>query len=289
MKHSVLAELKANLLLSLPLMAAWVIYSLGPFAGTAMIAHLGKDVLAASVLVGTIWIAGITFWFGLFHSVSVLVSQQMGANNNEAISEIMGQALLLNCCSWLPMMGLMLLIPFLVQWSAPNQEILNYATQYSHALLLAAPGLITLTIVEHFLSGIGKTQMSLWISLIEIPIEIVFIYIFVFGKLGIPAFGIAGVGYGLAFSFTLTSIVIFIYLYYAQFAKPFQIFKYVGTFNGSYCKEMLRIGVPIGLTYFIELIGFTIATYFISQFSATSLAAHQIILQFAGLSATVRD
>ena len=114
-QHSILAEIKANLLLSLPLMAAWVIYSFGPFAGTAMIAHLGKDVLAASVLVGTIWIAGITFWFGLFHSVSVLVSQQMGANNNESISEIMGQALLLNCCSWIPMMGLMLIIPFLVQ------------------------------------------------------------------------------------------------------------------------------------------------------------------------------
>lgn len=282
-KHSIVAEVKANLLLSLPLMAAWVIYSLGPFAGTAMIAPLGKDVLAASVLVGTIWIAGITFWIGLFHSVSVLISQQMGANNNEAISEVMGQSLLLNCCAWLPMMGLMLLIPFVVQWSAPNPEILKYATQYSHALMLAVPGLISLVIVEQFLSGIGKTQMSLWISLIEIPIEILFIYIFVFGKLGLPAFGIAGVGYGLACSFTLTSILVFLYLSYASFATPYQIFKYFGTFNWRYCKEMLNIGVPIGLNFFVELLGFTIATYFISLLSNTALAAHQIALQFASV------
>ncbi|KTC83450.1 MATE family efflux transporter [Legionella cincinnatiensis] len=281
--HSILTEIKANLLLSLPLMAAWFIHSLGPFAGTAMIAHLGKDALAGSVLVGTIWMAGITFWFGLFHAVSILIPQQMGANNNEAISEIMGQALLLNFFSWIPMMGLLWMIPFLVHWSARNLEVLMYAAEYAHALIYAVPGVITLAIIGHFLAGIGKTKMSLCISLIEIPLEIVFIYIFVFGKLGIPAFGIAGVGYGLAFSFTLTSIFIFIYLYGAKFAKPFQIFKHIGTFNWAPCKEMLRIGLPIGFTYFIELVGFTVVTYFVSRFNNIALAAHQIILQFEGV------
>lgn len=281
--HSILTEIKANLLLSLPLMAAWIIHSLGPFAGTAMIAHLGKDALAGSVLVGTIWMAGITFWFGLFHAVSILVPHQMGSNNNEAISEIMGQALLLNFFAWLPMMGLLWIIPFLVHWSAPNLETLKYAAEYSHALIFAVPGVITLAIVNHFLTGIGKTKMSLWISLIEIPLEIMFIYIFVFGKYGVPAFGIAGVGYGLAFSFTLTSIVIFSYLYCAKFTKPYQIFKHIGVLHWPSCKEMLRIGLPIGFTYFIELVGFTIVTYFVSRFNNTALAAHQIILQFEGV------
>ncbi|AUH73260.1 MATE family efflux transporter [Legionella sainthelensi] len=283
MHHSILTEIKANLLLSLPLMAAWIIHSLGPFAGTAMIAHLGKDALAANVLVATIWMAGITFWFGLFHAVSILIPHQMGANNNEAISQIMGQALSLNFFSWFPMIGLLWAIPFLVHWSAPNQEILKYATEYSHALMFAVPGVITLAIIGHFLVGIGKTKMSLYISLIEIPLEIIFIYVFVFGKFGVSAFGIAGVGYGLAFSFTLTNIVILICLYRAKFAKPFKIFQHIGTMNWASCKEMLRIGLPIGFTYFIELVGFTVVTYFVSRFSNTALAAHQIILQFEGV------
>lgn len=283
MHHSILTELKANLLLSLPLMAASIIHSLGPFAGTAMIAHLGKDALAGSVLVTTIWMAGITFWFGLFHAVSILVPQQIGANNNEAISKIMGQALSLNFFSWFPMMGLLWVIPFLVHWSASNQDILKYATEYSHSLLFAVPGVITVAVIGHFLVGIGRTKMSLCISLIEIPLEIISIYVFIFGKCGVPAFGIAGVGYGLAFSFTLTTIVIFIYLSCAKFAKPFRIFKYIGTFNWASCKEMLRIGLPIGFTYFIELVGFTVITYFVSRFNTTALAAHQIILQFEGV------
>ena len=223
-KHSIRTEIKENLTLSAPLMAAWLIYALGPFAGTVMIAHLGKDPLAASVLVGTIWIAGVTFCFGIFHSVSVLTSQQLGAKNLEAISEVMGQAFFLDVLSWIPMAILLLCVPYLIHWSAPNAEILRYGTEYAHAILLAAPGLITLVILEHFLSGIGKTQISLWISLIEVPVEIFFIYICVFGKFGLPAFGIAGVGYGLAISYTLTTIIIFSYLYFARFAQPYRIY-----------------------------------------------------------------
>lgn len=278
--YSFKREVKENLSLSMPLMAAWIIYSLGPFAGTAMVAHLGKDVLAASVLVGTIWWAGVTFCFGLFNSVSVLVAQQRGANDYEAISKIMGQAFLLNVISWVPIIILLLLTPYFVHWSSANSSILSYVTSYAHSLILVAPGLITLAILENFLNGIGKTQLSLWISLIEIPIEIFFIYIFVFGKLGLPAFGIAGVGYGLALSFTLTTIALFIYLNYAKFSKPFRIFTHINKIHLSYCKEILNIGMPIGFTYFIELVAFTIITYFISQFQATALASHQIVLQF---------
>src|SRR3990167_5347475 len=194
-------EVKDSVALGFPLLMAWIIYSLSPFIGIVMIAKLGKDALAASILVTMIWGAGITFCFGIFHSVSVLVSQQLGAKNFEAISEVMGQAFFLNILLWVPLISLMLFVPYLVHWSLPSKEVILYVAQYAHALILAVPGLITLVIFEHFLSGIGRTKMSLWISLWEIPLEIFLMYIFVFGKLGIPAFGIAGVGYGLAFSF----------------------------------------------------------------------------------------
>lgn len=285
--HSVIKEIKNNLGLSLPLLTAWVIYSLSPFAGTAMVAHLGPNVLAASVLVNTIWIAGTTFCFGIFHSVSVLVSHQFGAKNNQAISEIMGQALMMNVLSWIPVILLILCVPYFVQWSAPNPEVLKFATQYAHAIVWAAPGLIILAMMEHFLSGIGRTKLSLWISLFEVPFEIIILYIFIFGKFGFPAMGIQGIGYGLAVCYAFTTLVLLIYLQFSRFTRDYNIYHYFGKLMWHYWKEMLQIGLPIGFTYFIELVAFTIATYFISQFNATALAAHQIILQFEGILISV--
>lgn len=281
--NSVIREAKSNIELTMPLLTAWVIYALSPFAGTAMIAHLGPNVLAASVLVSTIWIAGTTFCFGIFHSVSVLVSHQFGAKNNHAISEIMGQVFMMNIISWIPVMILIVCIPYFVQWSAPNPEVLKFTTQYAHAIVWAAPGIIMLAMMEHFLSAIGRTKLSLLISILEVPFEIIVLYVLIFGKLGFPAMGIQGIGYGLAFCYAITLIILLIYLQFSHYSRDYHIYRYFGKIKWHYWKEMLRIGLPIGFTSFIELVAFTIATYFISRFNATALAAHQIILQFEGV------
>ncbi len=49
--HSIKSEIKDTLSLSMPLVASQLIFACSGFIGTAMVAHLGKDALAASVLV----------------------------------------------------------------------------------------------------------------------------------------------------------------------------------------------------------------------------------------------
>ena len=93
--HSIKSEIKDTISLSIPLIASQLIYACSGFIGTAMVAHLGQDALAASVLVSMIWMSLSVFFFGILNSVSVLVSHQFGANNDKAISEIMGQAFIL--------------------------------------------------------------------------------------------------------------------------------------------------------------------------------------------------
>src|SRR3990167_11430646 len=90
--HSIKSEIKNTLAISIPLVTAQIVYASSGFLGTAMVAHLGEDALAASVLVSMIWMCLSVLFFGLLNSISVLISHQYGANNNEAISKIMGQA-----------------------------------------------------------------------------------------------------------------------------------------------------------------------------------------------------
>src|SRR5690349_17405096 len=90
--HSIKSELKDTLSLSIPLVSSQLIYACSGFIGTAMVAHLGQEALAASVLVSMIWMSLSVLFFGILNSISVLVSHQFGAKNNRAISEIMGQA-----------------------------------------------------------------------------------------------------------------------------------------------------------------------------------------------------
>src|SRR3990167_9161835 len=93
--HTIKGEIRNTLSLSIPLITSQLIYASSGFIGTALVARLGIDALAASVLVSTIWMTLSVLFFGLLNSISVLISHQYGVKNHRAISEIMGQAFLL--------------------------------------------------------------------------------------------------------------------------------------------------------------------------------------------------
>jgi MATE family multidrug resistance protein len=176
---------------------------------------------------------------------------------------------------------------FILHWTFQHQNVLMLATHYAHALLWSTPSVIILAILEYFLIGIGKTKLSLWISLLQVPLEVFLMYVFIFGKFGMPAYGVAGVGYGLTASFTVIVIILIIYLYYARSMQPYRLFKYLGQFNRSIFNEIIHVGLPVGVMYSIEVATFVIATFFIARVSTVNLAAHQIAMQYLSVTITI--
>lgn len=285
--HSVKDEIKNNISLSLPLITSWLIYSSSGFIGTAMIAQLGQDALAASALVGTIWTALTVFFFGIFNAVSVLVSHQYGARDYDAISSIIAQAFWVGMLICFPVMLAMGLLPDLLAFIIHSPNVFHLAVQYAHALLWCTPSVIILIILENFLNGIGKTKLSLWISIIEVPFEILMIYILIFGKFGLPAMGIQGVGYGFTASFTITVVALIAYLMKATYFKRYNIFQKLGSFNRRYFREIIRVGLPVGIMYVIEVSALAVATFLMARFDTSILAAHQIAMQYLGFTINI--
>lgn len=280
-------EIKGNLSLSLPLISAQLIYATSGFVGTVLVAKLGEDALAASVLVSTIWMALSVLFFGILNAVSVLVSHQFGAKNYEGISEIMGQSYLLGILLTIVMIIMLQTMPWFLHWSTQPHHVLELSYQYMFALLWTIPGLLALIITEQFLTGINRGKMVLRISILVVPIEIIWIYLLIFGKFGLPACGIAGIGYGFATTYSLTSILLFFYLLNSKEYSHFKIFKDILRIKWHYLKDLITIGLPMGFMHVIELSTFAIATFWIAQFGTTMLAAHQIVFQYLGFLITI--
>jgi len=121
------------------------------------------------------------------------------------------------------------------------------------------------------------------IILISLPINAFLNYIFIFGKLGIPAFG--GIGAGIATSITYW-IVSIISLYMIHKVAPFtsyQVFQVRFKPQISYWLSQLKIGLPIGLAMFFETSIFSVVTMMMSVYDTNTIAAHQAAMNFAGL------
>jgi MATE family multidrug resistance protein len=285
--HAIKREIQSTLSISIPLVASQLVYACSGFLGTAMVAHLGEDALAASVLVSMIWMSMSVLFFGILNSVSILVSHQFGANNDKAISEIMGQAMILGVITTIVMILLLCTMPYFLNFTTQPKHVIELSISYMHALLWTIPGLITLIICENFLAGANRSRLVLRISLLVVPIEVPIIYILIFGKFGLPACGVAGIGYGFATTYTLVAICLSYYLAKSKSFERFGVFKSITLANWHRLKELIRVGFPMGCMHVIEVSTFAIATFWVARFGTTMLAAHQIVMQYLSFVITM--
>lgn len=280
------SEIKSNLSVSIPLIVTNTIFSFSNFLGTAMVAKLGQDALAASVLVSMMWASLSVLFMGILNAICVLVSHQYGAKNEKVISQIMGQAYLLGLVVCLLVVGALYSMEFFLEWSGQPRAVLLLSYDYLHSLMWTVPALVVWVVTEQFLMGIGYTKLVLRISFLVVPVEIPLIYALIFGKWGFPQCGIAGIGYGFAVSYTLSAIGLVIYMIHAKKYKSFRIFSAINEIHMPYLKELIRIGFPLGLMQVIEVSAFAITTFWIARFGTIYLAAHQIVMQYLGFAIT---
>ncbi len=265
--------------LGIPLVASQLIYASSGFIGTAMVARLGEDALAASVLVASSWLTLSVFFFGILNSIGVLVSHQYGAKNYTATSQTMGQGLILSIIMSIPIIVLLLLSHYLLYLNHQPPSVLHQSSDYILALTWTIPGLMILIVCEHFLAAVGLGKIVLIISILVVPIEIPIIYLLIFGKAGLPQCGIAGVGYGFAITYTITALSLLVYLACAKRFTQYAIFSNL-QLRWAFTYEILKLGIPIGFSQVIEISTFAFVAFWIAQFGTTILAAHQIVMQY---------
>lgn len=273
-------EIRDTLAISVPLVTSQLVYASSSFVSTAMVAVLGKEALAATVLVNMIWMCLSVFFFGILNATSALVAREYGKKNHEAISRIMGQSLILSLIITICVCFALSSIPFFIHLSAQPPEVLRLAKAYNASLIWLVPALVLLITLEQFLAGINRTKLVLRISMLVVPIEIPLIYILMFGKCGLPVFGVEGIGIGLAISYTITALGLSLYLLLAKHYQVYQISRHAFHLDWPLFKSLLNVGFPFGFIQIIEISSFSLMTFWLGHFGTVLLAAHQITMQY---------
>lgn len=274
-------DIRPLLQLAIPLTLTGLVESSIGFFSTLFLSHLGKTELAAGALVAWLFATMMVILWGSLTAVSVVVSQKHGAKNHFGVSMVLRDSLVLAC----------LLVPpaFLLLWNiAPfflvlgqTPAIVVMAQSYLHALAWGLlPDFVMLVLLQ-FMVGLGHVRASMVFTLIWVPIAIVCNYVLIFGKFGFPALGIAGIGWGMTASYWLTTVWLLLYIVlnkdYRHYTKNLLRFK-----TPFHIWEILRIGLPMGAMYAIEIGFFLVLSLMMGALSQTMLAANQIVLQYLG-------
>jgi MATE family multidrug resistance protein len=274
------------LALAIPLVITGLIQSSVFFFQTLFIAHLGQEALAAGALVS--WLFGTLFviLFGTLSSINVLVAHKHGANDEHSISLIVRDGLWLAILLSIPAFLLFWNIAPLLAFAGQNQAIVQLATSYLHAMAWGLlPSFVMIALLE-IMIGLGRTRHILFFNIISVTLNIFVSFALVFGKFGLPALGIDGAGWGMTISDWITATLLGATVLVKREYKPY--FRHLMTpAQPSYLIELLRIGLPMGAMYCVEVAFFLTLTLLMGSFGSQFLAANQITLQYIGLFTAV--
>lgn len=254
------------------------------FFDTVMSGRAGAHDLAGVAIGSSIWVPVFTGINGILIALSPIVAQLMGANKKEDVPEVIRQAIYLSILlAGVVMVAGFFLLDFILSQMDLETGVRDIARHYLMALGAGMIPLFIYNTLRSFIDALGQTRVSMMITLMALPVNVLLNYIFIFGKFGAPALG--GIGAGIASSLTyLFAMILSIYMIsrHRPFAR-FHIFTMWKSPSISAWWEQLKIGVPIGFAIFFETSIFAAVTLFISVYDTVTIAAHQAAINFANL------
>jgi MATE family multidrug resistance protein len=116
-------------------------------------------------------------------------------------------------------------------------------------------------------------------TLINLPLN----YIFIYGKFGLPAMGGVGCGWATTLSNGVAAIAMVVYLNRSPVYRKFHLLADWAKPSWRGIRYILRIGVPIGFTIFVEASMFAVIALFLAPLGPVVVAGHQIALNVVSL------
>ena len=277
-------EAFALLKLGLPVIGAQLAQIGMNFVDTVMAGNLGPRALAAVAVGGSLWMMVALFIMGVLTAVTASVSQLFGARKQEEVGHFVRQAL------WLGQgLGLVCFLVIrnadpLLYWLEIEPEIIPITLGYIDAITWGLPALCAFVVFRYFSAGVSMTRPILVISLIGFVTNIAGNYVFMYGQLGLPPMGAVGCGWASALVMWMNLLCLVTYVGLHPYYRPFRIFKRFDWPRHVDLVGTLRLGLPIGISVFLEASLFSTVALLMGSLGTTTVAGHQIAINFASIT-----
>lgn len=251
--NSIRAKLTLFLTILIPILITQAGLSLITFLDTVMSGKVSAEDLAGVAIGSSIWTPVYTGLAGILMAVTPIVAQLMGAGHKEDVPRAVFQAIYL---SFLLSIAVIVIgtisVPYILGGLGLEHSVEDIARHFLSFLAFGIIPLFGYSVLRSFIDALGKTRVTMFITLTALPINFVLNYVFIFGNFGFPKLGGAGAGLASAMTYWAIFIMsIFIVIKTEPFAS-FRLFQKLPRMNISRIGQILKIGLPIGFAIFLK-------------------------------------
>lgn len=279
------AQAQANLRLALPLIAAQLSFVSMGAVDAVMAGRLGATALAAVAVGSNVWFLLFVVFMGLFMAVSPIVAQRAGAGRPMAeTGDFVRAALVLGVIAGLLWMAVLWSVKgFVLDRLGVEAQTRELAERYLSVISLAAVPMCLCFVLRNVAEGLGRTRVPLLVGLAGIATNFAGNYVFMYGKLGLPALGAVGCAWG-----SVTCAFAMAGTYLALFRLEPRLAELALARRGQPrlrrdAPEILRLGLSICAIVVAESWLFSVGALVIARFGTDAIAAHQIAINVASM------
>ncbi|CAM5788625.1 MATE family efflux transporter [Castellaniella caeni] len=249
---------------------------------TAMVGHTDAIDLQAMALGASIYITVFVGLMGVVHALIPIIAQHFGAQRLDAAGQAWGQGI------WLALAlsvlgGVTLLYPdvWLALSGTIEPAVRERIAGYLLALALALPSALLFRTIYAMATAISQTRGVMLINLGSIAFKLLFNTWFIFGGLGLDPMGAVGAGIA---TLVVDWMMLAAGLWMIRRQPAFQALRpRVGRPRWADQKELLRLGLPMGGSYLIEVCAFSFMALLIARDGLYASGAQQILANVIAL------
>ncbi len=276
-------EVRRTARLAAPLAAGHVATGLVGFVDAALAGHHSTNALAA-VAVGT-----ALFWLPMMAPMGTLmalppaVSQLDGAGRRAEIGPLFRQGLWLALALGVLMFVLLSLLPLMLAPMGIAADIVPGATAFTHAIRWGIPAFTLYLCMRYLSDGLHWSMPTMLIGFGGLLLLAPLGYVLTNGLFGLPEMGAAGLGYASAAMFWVQALAFALYLWRSRRFADLHVFAHFDAPRWPVLRDLLRNGLPIGVTITMEGSLFIVTALLIGRLGEVPVAAHQIAINVASL------
>jgi MATE family multidrug resistance protein len=250
---------------------------------TIMAGRFATDDLAAVGIGASIYFSVFVALMGVLLAVSPIVAQLLGAGRNAEVGEQVRQSMWLTfALAVLSVLVFRYPEPLLALSKAPP-AVEAKVRAYLAIAAWGAPAGLGFRLFASYTTAVSLPRVMMALNLLGLALKVPLNWVFVFGHLGAPPMGAAGC----ALSTTLVNWLIcglaWLWCGLAPAYRRHAVFAHWSWPRWGDQRRLIALGIPIGITFLVDVTAFTFMALFVARLGAVNSAAHQIAANVAAV------
>ena len=252
-------------------------------ADVAMSGHASAEELAAVALGASIWSMVLVTVMGVMMAINSIVAHEFGAGRLERVPHLVRQSMwkavgvgLVGCLA-------ANLVTVVFDHLYLSEVVNQKASLFVHIISTGLPALAAYRALYGYSTSINQTKPVMVVALAALALNVLINWLLIYGHWGLPRMGGVGCAVATSVCMWMSLAALLLWMRHAPAYRATYPFTHWEWPHWPEIASMLRLGLPIGVTYFAEVSAFGIISLLVARYGVVQVSAHQIALNFSSV------